>query len=254
MDQRTESLQREIDTTRDLMAQKLEQVESQVKGTAESVKTSVEQTVENVKQNLDISRIVNDRPWTMFGASVLAGFVVGSMSAGSSEQNMPHVSYRETPTYRYYERSQDEPRNQAYHYYDRSEHRSERGTEKIQSAMSSTMSDAMSRVSDEMDVLKDAAITTLTRMLHSTLHDNFPQLAEEFERVRSERERQRTGQQRPSNGGAEQPATRPSVQPTSIGEASVTESSQPTMARTVGEQVREGQTSSMLDPKVTRGS
>lgn len=266
MDQTTNTLQREIDSTRDSMTQKLEQIESQVKGTAENVKSTVEQTVENVKenvkstveqtvetvkQNIDVKRLVDERPWTMFGASMLAGFVLGNMT-GSEKHEAPYVRYGEP---RYYDDKGYQPQRnmQTYHYYDRTSS-PPRGAE-MGATASAAMSDTMSKLGDEMDTLKDAAVATLTKMLHSTLQSNFPQLAEEFNRVRSERDQHRHHENheshphQSSNGGAAErkPATSSIEPPTPVVSSSQTAGISASEA-----QEREGRPTSIVDPKITR--
>lgn len=46
----------------------------------------------------------------------------------------------------------------------------------------------LEQFNEELDTLKDATLATMTRVLRETLHDNLPQLAEEFERARTERQ------------------------------------------------------------------
>ena len=50
----------------------MEQIEERVVGTAR-------ETVEQVKEKLDVRNLVAERPWTMLGVSVAAGFVAGSI-------------------------------------------------------------------------------------------------------------------------------------------------------------------------------
>jgi hypothetical protein len=72
MDPRTESIKQEVEETLEDMAAKMEQIEERVVGTAR-------ETVEQVKEKLDVRHMVAQRPWTMLGVSVAAGFVVGSI-------------------------------------------------------------------------------------------------------------------------------------------------------------------------------
>ena len=72
MDPRTESIKQEVEETLEDMAAKMEQIEERVVGTAR-------ETVEMVKEKFDVRHLVAERPWTMLGASVAAGLVVGSI-------------------------------------------------------------------------------------------------------------------------------------------------------------------------------
>lgn len=82
MDPRTESIKQEVEETLEDMAAKMEQIEERVVGTAR-------ETVEQVKEKLDVRHMVAERPWTMLGVSVAAGFVVGSIrrSGGRDEDS-----------------------------------------------------------------------------------------------------------------------------------------------------------------------
>ncbi len=112
MDQRTESIKQDIDQTRDSMTEKMEQIESQVYGTVDNIKESASETVQQVKHQLDVKRMVNEHPWTMLGASMLTGFVLGNMGGGSDKG---YSSY-----------SRDYPVSSAYDRYDQYERRSRR--------------------------------------------------------------------------------------------------------------------------------
>lgn len=76
MDPRTESIKQEVEETLEDMAAKMEQIEERVVGTAR-------EKVEMVKEKLDIRHFVVERPWTMLGVSVAAGFAVGSIRRSS---------------------------------------------------------------------------------------------------------------------------------------------------------------------------
>lgn len=80
MDPRTESIKQEVEETLEDMAAKMEQIEERVVGTAR-------ETVEQVKEKLDVRNMVAQRPWTMLGVSVAAGFLVGSIRR-SGERSM----------------------------------------------------------------------------------------------------------------------------------------------------------------------
>lgn len=206
MDQRTESIKQDIDATRDSMTDKMEQIEARVKGTVEDIKGSVEDTVENVKQAFDLRQQVDQRPWTMLGASVLAGYVLGSLGGDSprSIESLPYYarpngaasSHSEYQSVGYSERKPDQ--NASYMSsppasypaspsspssyptsYPSAQRRSEPGF----------MTGIMDQFGGELETLKDAAIVTVGNMLRDMLKKNLPEFAEEFENARKERER-----------------------------------------------------------------
>lgn len=90
MDQEPNLIRQQIDETRSSLTDKLETLENQVRGTVANAKSSVEETIQNVKctvtdtvqkvkRNLDLGYQVEQHPWAMFGASVAAGFLAGTL-------------------------------------------------------------------------------------------------------------------------------------------------------------------------------
>ena len=64
--------QQDIDDTRSAMTEKLEILEERV-----------QETVDTVKHTFDLHYQVKQRPWVMFGASLLVGYMLGSRGSGS---------------------------------------------------------------------------------------------------------------------------------------------------------------------------
>jgi hypothetical protein len=88
--------------TRSALAEKLEALEAKVLGTVETAQATVEQTVDvvketvqgtlaTVKRTFDLSYQVDQHPWTMVAASVLAGYTVGHLQGG------PHLHQASVP-------------------------------------------------------------------------------------------------------------------------------------------------------------
>lgn len=235
MDQRTESIRQEIDQTRESMAEKIEQIESQVYGTVDDVKQSAYDTVDRVKEQFNVQRIVNERPWAMFGASMLAGFVLGTM-IGSDESHHsydyergsrrdygdydPRESYRylsetsrftehPTPPPGSREASQRSEGNGGHgeqHYGHESDRlRAQReyaaaGPSRSRSGFMSSMQD---QFGGEIEALRQAAITTATSTLRNMLKENLPQFAEEFDRARQQQEQHHRSESHPEQGNQE---------------------------------------------------
>jgi gas vesicle protein len=221
MDKRTESIQQDINHTQDSMTEKMEEIEGRMQGTAQQVRSSmdetVDRTVDNVKSSVghnmekfkdqvDVQQLVEERPWLMFGGSVLAGYMLGTMTESRSSRR--HVQY-DHPAYPAYaadhgrsHSSADDDRRQRYYedevrqtpaargsYESHASHSS--GSSRMSSAKAETsdfVDDVLDQFREEVDTLKDAAMATMTRVLRETLQDNMPQLAEEFERARTERQ------------------------------------------------------------------
>lgn len=192
MDQTTNELRQDIDATRDAMTDKLAQIEDRVKGTVDDFKGSVTDTVDQVKQAFDLQQQVNDRPWTMLGASVLAGYVLGSMGgdSGSSSQGYEASKYRYTPQTSYSSQgATSSAGSDSDKKWDQQTATAYAGSyNKAQSSQPGFMSDVMDQFRDELDTLKGAAVVTVTNLLRDMLKKNLPQFADEFERARSERD------------------------------------------------------------------
>lgn len=176
------------------MTDKLEMIESKVKGTVDDIKGSVENTVETVKENVkqafDVKQQVNERPWMMLGASVVAGYVLGSLGGSDDSPAYRATQYRSNASnynsaepVRYYSDSSSGS-------YNRSESNSSYGRPASSSGSSapSAITGLMDSFGLEFDTLKDAAVVTVGNMLRDMMKKNLPQFAEEFERARSERE------------------------------------------------------------------
>ncbi len=84
-------IREQIDETRSSLTQKLETLESQVRGTVqnaratveetiETVKCTVENTVNSVKQTFDLPYQVRQHPWGMVGGAAGVGFVLGAVA------------------------------------------------------------------------------------------------------------------------------------------------------------------------------
>jgi len=185
MDQGSNTSRQAIDATRDAMTDTMAQgkdramhtvadVKDSMKDVAQqakqafngdqqamaNVKGTVNDVAQQAKQVFDVNQQVQDRPWMMLGASVAAGYVLGSL--GGNDQPSRH--------------------------YDTSTRYDSPNMSSAKSSQPGMLSDVMDQFRDELDMLKGAAVTTLTNMLRDTLKNNVPQFAEEFERARSERE------------------------------------------------------------------
>lgn len=195
MDQTTDNLRRDIDATRDSMTEKISQIEDKVKGTVDDLKGSVNDTVDQVKQAFDLNQQMSERPWTMVGASVLAGYILGSLGGDDkpSYQYQPSSHYQSGQTMRYYSQGSTpssssqsyEPNRDASSSYNYNSSASN-----ASSGQPGFMSDVMDQFRDELDTMKGAAVVTVTNMLRDMLKKNLPQFSEEFERARKEREQQ----------------------------------------------------------------
>jgi len=198
MDQRTEYIRQDIDATREAMTDKLEMIESKVKGTVDDLKGSVENTVETVKENVkqafDIKQQVSERPWTMLGASVVAGYVLGSLggsddspTSSTSQYRTNYSNYNSGEPVRYYSDNSSSSYNRP-----ESDSSYSRSSSSTGSSATSAITSLLDQFGLEFDTLKDAAVVTVGNMLRDMMKKNLPQFAEEFERARKEREHSST--------------------------------------------------------------
>jgi len=60
------------------VAETVESVKDSVESTVENVRDTVKETVQSVKESLDVKRQTREHPWGMVGATLFAGYTVGS--------------------------------------------------------------------------------------------------------------------------------------------------------------------------------
>lgn len=148
MDQRTDDIRQEIDTIRGSMTDKLEAIETKIKGT-------VEDTTTNIKQTFDLQHQVANNPWKAFGAAVLAGYILGNISDDS-------------PRY-----SPDASRT------------SYSGSGSPSQPHSPGVLDQLSdSVGTELQTLKSLAVSTLVGLVSDTVKRNVPVFKDAMEQVR----------------------------------------------------------------------
>jgi len=171
MDQRTEPIRQDIDSIRDSMTDKLEQIETKIKG-----------TVEDTRRMVDIKYQVSQRPWAALGVSLLVGYTLGSIG-GDDQRAQPQRG----ESFRYY----DEPKD------DRARSTRERDTASREAAFGqpadtrraaqpAMLDQIMDQFGDEFQMLKAAAITSVIGLVRDAVRQNLPALDQELGRLRSE--------------------------------------------------------------------
>lgn len=190
MGTRTDTIQQEIDETREAITEKMETIEAKVQYATDEVRDSVSNTVDNIKERFNVDQMVQERPWAMLGASIIAGYMLGSFG-GSSQSDDRYENH--SRGYRSYEDDDNDDdtyyRGRPYRYYTaETMQRSRSGSRSKRS--SAIMNELSNQMGKEMDTLKEATIVTITKTLRSALRETVPQLADEFERARAEREQQ----------------------------------------------------------------
>lgn len=77
MDQSTRDVQQDRERARTAITEKIELLEESVRNRVEGAKTAV-------KRNFDLRYHVHQRPWQMFGLSIMAGYFIGRMVSDRS--------------------------------------------------------------------------------------------------------------------------------------------------------------------------
>jgi len=171
MDQRTEPIRQDIDSIRDSMTDKLEQIETKIKG-----------TVEDTRRMVDIKYQVSQRPWAALGVSLLVGYTLGSIG-GDDTRAQPQRG----EAFRYYDEPNDERARSA-----REHDTDSRGASFAQhagtrrTAQPGMIDQIMDQFGDEFQLLKAAALTSVISLVRDTVRRNLPALDQEVGRLRSE--------------------------------------------------------------------
>jgi len=147
MDQRSDYIRQDIESTRASLDEKLDTLETKA------------------RQAFDIKHQVGERPWMMLGAAVAAGYVLGSMG-GEPEQRW-HGQPSTTTDYNQHAAMADDRRDDD------------------QSSLRSTMDGFLSQFDDEIDMLKVAAVNMLTNYLRDTIREFVPALSQQLDKQRS---------------------------------------------------------------------
>ncbi len=92
--QEPEQIRQQIVETRTALVQKLENLESEVKGTVEVAKQSVQEKVDDVKKAFDVRERIRERPLTFLGASLLVGAGAAFLFFGGSRKVGPALRRR----------------------------------------------------------------------------------------------------------------------------------------------------------------
>ena len=171
MDQRTEPIRQDIDSIRDSMTDKIEQIETKIKG-----------TVEDTRRMVDVKYQVSQRPWAALGISLLVGYTLGSIG-GDDKRAQPQ---RGEP-FRYYGEPNDDRARQARER--DTDARSPSFAQRADAgrvAQPGMIDQIMDQFGDEFQLLKAAAITSVVSLVRDAVRQNLPALDQEVGRLRAE--------------------------------------------------------------------
>jgi len=146
MDQRSDDIRQDIESTRASLDRKLDTLETKA------------------RQTFDLKHQVEERPWMMLGAAVATGYVLGSMggSSDSSEQTW-HGQPTSASDYNKYS--------------------SQTSTSQYSQSNQSHDSGLLSQFDDEINMLKTAAISTLTSFLRDAIREYVPSMGQQLDRM-----------------------------------------------------------------------
>jgi ElaB/YqjD/DUF883 family membrane-anchored ribosome-binding protein len=151
MSEATETIRQDIATIRDSMTDKMEQIESKVRGT-------VDTTVETVGKIFDLKQQVGEHPWAALGLAALTGYLLGSVGGASEPAPRPGDAVR------YYV---DDP--------------------KARAASSGQQLDLIGEISEqfgsELQVITAAATAAAMSMLRDTIKESLPQFGQAYEKA-----------------------------------------------------------------------
>jgi len=153
------------------MTDKIEQIETKIKG-----------TVEDTRRMVDIKYQVSQRPWAALGISLLVGYTLGSIGGDDT-----HAQAQRGEPFRYYDEPNDGRMRSA-----RERDTDSRGAsfaqhaDKRRVAQPGMIDQIMDQFSDEFQLLKAAALTSVIGLVRDTVRRNLPALDQELGRLRSE--------------------------------------------------------------------
>jgi hypothetical protein len=136
----------------------MDQGSDHIRQNIESTRAALDEKLDTLetkaRETFDLRHQVAERPWMALGAAVAAGFVLGSMGGGSEEQRWHG---QPATTVDYNQHSGHTPAGQ---------------DEK------SSLDSFLGQFDDEIDMLKGAAISTLTNFLHETIRAYVPAMGQ----------------------------------------------------------------------------
>lgn len=153
MDQRSDDIRQDIESTRSSLDDKLSLLENRV-----------QDATDKARETFDVKHQVNERPWVMLGASVLAGYVLGSLGGSSSSSS--GASYSSSAQPMYYQTGG-------------SQHSGPSTTDQIKQRGG----DFLSQFDDEINMIKTAAVTALVGYVRDAVKEAVPALGDQIEKI-----------------------------------------------------------------------
>jgi hypothetical protein len=153
MDQRSDYIRQDIESTRAALGDKLDTLETKA------------------REAFDIKHQVAERPWMMLGAAVATGYVLGSLGGGEPEQRW-HGQPLMTSDYTRH--------GQPLMTNDYTQHASHNANEQHEP---SRVDSFLAQFDDELDMLKTAAMATLVDFIRSTIREYVPAISDHLDQA-----------------------------------------------------------------------
>lgn len=160
---------------------------STVEDIVENVRGTVDDTVTMVKHTVDLNYQVEQRPWLMFGGSVLVGYLLGGLGSRGSYTKTAKGSYLDEPAYgtAYYSKPEAKPESPTPYSGDSSYRSYDSGKSGYYPPPYKTgmTGGVLSQFKEELDIIKGAAVGALMSTLRDMVRQGMPSLAPQLEKA-----------------------------------------------------------------------
>jgi hypothetical protein len=145
------------------MDQRSDDIRQGIESTRAALDTKLDTLESKARETFDLKHQVAERPWMALGAAVVAGYVLGNMG-GDDDQQRWHGQPQTTTNYNQHAMSA------------------------APSSPAASRNDGLlAQFDDEIDMLKAAAISTLTNLLHDSVREYLPSMGQQLDRVARQR-------------------------------------------------------------------
>jgi len=142
------------------MDQRSNYIRQDIEATRASLDTKLDSLELKARQTFDLKHQVSERPWMALGAATVAGYVLGSL--GGSEPEPRWQAQSAAATYKQHANA------------------AEHAPQATFDAGESKVDRLLAPFDDEIDLLKTAAISTLTNFLHDIIKEYVPALGQQL--------------------------------------------------------------------------
>jgi len=153
------------------MTDKIEQLETKIKG-----------TVEDTRRMVDVKYQVSQRPWAALGISLLVGYTLGSIGGDDRKSQPQRADYLRSDR----QLNDDHVRSQRDRNADSRDTAFTQHADTRRANQPGMLDQIMDQFGDEFQLLKAAAVTSVIGLVRDAVRQNLPALDQELGRLRSE--------------------------------------------------------------------